>query len=118
MFLQTPATTDAAQAVGGNTNAEAMKQMGFDHLIHNFDFLGWIVFVTCRDVGRVVVLHRCQLPSQRDDPRAHRHASSIAFWDTPSAQDAVRSMEDQPKSEPFSKIALDCRLGRRPSPAP
>jgi len=29
------------------------------------------------------------------------------FWDTPSAQDAVRFLEDQPKGEPFSKIALD-----------
>jgi biopolymer transport protein ExbB len=29
------------------------------------------------------------------------------FWDTPSAQDAVRVMEKQPRTEPFSKIALD-----------
>lgn len=29
------------------------------------------------------------------------------FWDTPSAQDAVRVMQKQPKSEPFSKIALE-----------
>jgi biopolymer transport protein ExbB len=30
------------------------------------------------------------------------------FWETPSAGDAVRFMEEQPKGEPFSKIALDC----------
>ncbi len=29
------------------------------------------------------------------------------FWDTPNAQDAIRAMEEQPASEPFSKIALD-----------
>jgi biopolymer transport protein ExbB len=29
------------------------------------------------------------------------------FWDTPSAQDAVRFLEQQPKGEPFSNIALD-----------
>jgi len=29
------------------------------------------------------------------------------FWETPNAQDAIRFMEEQPKSEPFSKIALD-----------
>jgi biopolymer transport protein ExbB len=29
------------------------------------------------------------------------------FWETPNAQDAIRYMEEQPKSEPFSKIALD-----------
>ena len=32
--------------MGGNTNAEAMKQMGFEHLMDNFDWLGWVVFVT------------------------------------------------------------------------
>jgi biopolymer transport protein ExbB len=46
MFLQTPAASDAAQAMGGNTNADAMKAMGFDHLVQHFDPLGWIVFVT------------------------------------------------------------------------
>jgi biopolymer transport protein ExbB len=30
------------------------------------------------------------------------------FWETPSAQEAIRVMEEQPKGEPFSKIALDC----------
>ena len=29
------------------------------------------------------------------------------FWETPNAQDAIRFMEEQPRSEPFSKIALD-----------
>src|SRR5690606_181516 len=32
---------------------------------------------------------------------------TTAFWETPNAQDAIRLMEEQPKSEPFSKIALD-----------
>jgi biopolymer transport protein ExbB len=31
MFLHTPATTDAAQAIGGKTNAEAMKAMCIDN---------------------------------------------------------------------------------------
>jgi biopolymer transport protein ExbB len=30
------------------------------------------------------------------------------FWETPNAQDAVRFMEEQKSSEPFSKLALDC----------
>jgi biopolymer transport protein ExbB len=37
--------------------------------------------------------------------RADRVVST--FWETPNAQDAIRFMEEQPKSEPFSKIALD-----------
>ena len=31
-----------------------------------------------------------------------------AFWGTNNAQEAIRSMEEQPGWEPFSKIALDC----------
>src|SRR5690606_7309387 len=30
------------------------------------------------------------------------------FWETKNAQDAIRFMEEQPRGEPFSKIALDC----------
>jgi biopolymer transport protein ExbB len=37
--------------------------------------------------------------------RADRVVST--FWETSNAQDAIRFMEEQPKSEPFSKIALD-----------
>src|SRR3546814_8434926 len=29
------------------------------------------------------------------------------FWETTNAQDAIRYMEEQPRSEPFSKIARD-----------
>jgi biopolymer transport protein ExbB len=41
--------------------------------------------------------------------RLKSQAGSVvnAFWDTPNAQDAIRLMEEQPKNEPFSKIALD-----------
>ena len=30
--------------LGGNANAHALQQAGFDQLIHNFDWLGWLVF--------------------------------------------------------------------------
>ena len=40
--------------------------------------------------------------------RARMERVIHTFWDTPSAQDAVRFLEEQPKGEPFSKIALDC----------
>ena len=36
------------------------------------------------------------------------------FWQTPNAQDAIRYMEEQPKSEPFSKIALDAAQAAAP----
>ena len=107
MFLQTAATTDAAQAMAGNTNAEAMKAMGFGDLMRNFDWLGWVVFVTLiimsfltwyyiiANTIRTVVVAR----------RAGRVVDG--FWGNASTQDAIRELESQPRSEPFSKIALD-----------
>ncbi len=43
MLQDTSASSAAAPAA--TYNAEAMKAMGFDHLVQNFDPLGWIVFV-------------------------------------------------------------------------
>jgi len=40
-----PGTVPPPPGAGGGNTAEALSQMGFDHLIHHFDFLGWIVFV-------------------------------------------------------------------------
>jgi len=45
------------------------------------------------------------LKNMRLRGRADRVVST--FWETTNAQDAIRYMEEQPKSEPFSKIALD-----------
>jgi biopolymer transport protein ExbB len=39
---------------------------------------------------------------------ARAHKVRHTFWETTSTQEAVRYMEEQPKWEPFSKIALDC----------
>jgi len=44
-----PAAVDAAAdavVAGDTSNAAALQQMGFDHLIQNFDWVGWTVFVT------------------------------------------------------------------------
>ncbi|MBS0570718.1 MAG: MotA/TolQ/ExbB proton channel family protein, partial [Proteobacteria bacterium] len=40
--------------------------------------------------------------------RARANRVRHVFWETASAQEAVRAMEEQPKWEPFSKIALEC----------
>ena len=107
MFLQTPAVTDAAQALGGNTNAEAMKQMGFSNLMQNFDPLGWIVFVT------LVVMSFASwyfiIANAIRSTMVSRRADGVinGFWGNGSTQDAIRELEAQPRGEPFSKIALD-----------
>ena len=107
MFLQTPAVSDAAQALGGNTNAEAMKQMGFSNLMQNFDALGWIVFVTLvvMSFASWYFIIANAIRSTMVSGRAEGVING--FWNNGSTQDAIRELEAQPKGEPFSKIALD-----------
>ena len=100
-------TAAAAPAAAGGNNAAALQQMGFDHLIQNFDIVGWIVFLTLSIMSVMswywIIINF--IKNMRMRGRADRVVST--FWETPNAQDAIRFMEEQPKSEPFSKIALD-----------
>ena len=107
---QTPAAAQPAvvPAPGGGSNAAAMSQMGFSDLIHNFDLLGWIVFITLCLMSIASIYFIVANFLRNSMIRARMEKVIHTFWDTPSAQDAVRFLEDQPKGEPFSKIALDC----------
>jgi biopolymer transport protein ExbB len=107
MFLQTPATTDAAQALGGNTNAEAMKQMGFANLIQHFDWLGWTVFVTLTAMSLLSWYFIIANGIRNATVKGRADRVIDGFWGNGSTQDAIRELEAQPKGEPFSKIALD-----------
>ena len=107
MFLQTPATTDAAQALGGNTNAEAMKQMGFDNLLQNLDPLGWAVFVTLVAMSFLSWYFIVSNGVRNATIKSHADKVIDGFWAQGSTQEAIRELEAQSKSEPFSKIALD-----------
>jgi biopolymer transport protein ExbB len=104
-----PGPVDATGApVTGSSDAAALQQMGFDHLIQNFDFVGWVVFITLivMSFGSWFYIIWNFIRNSRINARMDRVIHT--FWETPSAADAVRFMEDQPRSEPFSKIALDC----------
>lgn len=98
-------TTTAAAA--GNNNAAALQQMGFAELLQNFDFVGWAVFVTLAvmSIMSVYWIVINFIKNMRLRGRADRVVTT--FWETANAQDAIRFMEEQPKGEPFSKIALD-----------
>ncbi|MEO7199662.1 MAG: MotA/TolQ/ExbB proton channel family protein [Dokdonella sp.] len=90
------------------SDAQALSQMGFDHLLHNLDAMGWIVLVTLV-VMSVMSWYYIVANFFRNSMVRRRMERVIhTFWETPSAQEAVRFMEEQPKSEPFSKIALEC----------
>ena len=102
-------TTTAAS--GGN--AAALKQMGVDHLAR--EMLGnpgsYIVQLTVAAVLLIMSLISFYwiVINFIKNMNLRRRGDSVTntFWETPNAQDAIRFMEEQPKSEPFSKIALD-----------
>ena len=103
----------AAAAPVGNANAQALQQVGASHFLHEIlthpidhaiDFIVLIVLVVMSVWSWyyiVAIAIRNAMIRSRMDKVIQK------FWDTPSAQDAVRVMEKQPRSEPFSKIALD-----------
>lgn len=117
-MLQDPSSTQPTNAAvspgaevaagGQGSNAAALQQMDFAHLLAQLDFVGWIVLITLLVMTLVswylIVNNAWQ--SFRITGRMERVIKT--FWETPSAADAVRFMEEQPASEPFSKIALDC----------
>jgi biopolymer transport protein ExbB len=100
MFLPTPAAT-------GNSNAEAMKQMGFENLMQNFDWLGWVVFVTLVAMSFLSWYFIIANGIRNATVKARADKVIDGFWGNGSTQDAIRELEAQPKSEPFSKIALE-----------
>jgi len=103
-----PAADVTAAPAGGNSEAAALQQMGFQHLIQNFDIVGYTVFITLSvmSVASWFYIAVNFLRNARISMSMHRVMHT--FWETQSAADAVRYMESQPKSEPFSKIALEC----------
>jgi biopolymer transport protein ExbB len=105
-------STQAAAATGGNA-AAALTQMGVDHLLGEMTSnpgayaVSWAVLITLTIMSAMsiywIVINFFKNVSLRRS--ADRVVST--FWETPNAQDAIRFMEEQKKSEPFSKIALD-----------
>ena len=102
MLQQTP----NAAAAGGN-NAQAFQQMSFSHLLQNFDAVGWIVFLTLLVFSVLSIYWIVVNLAKNARLRGSADRVVTTFWETPNAQDAIRYMEEQPASEPFSKIALD-----------
>ncbi len=102
------AAAAATAASPSASNAESLQQLGFSHMIQNQDLIsrGVLIFLVVMSIGAwwytIVNLIKNTVIRSRAD-RVMR-----TFWDTPNAQDAIRFMEEQKASEPFSKIALDC----------
>ena len=93
-------------AAGGN-NAAALQQMGFADMIQHMDIVGWVVLITLLIMSAMSIYWIIFNLIKHLRLRGSSDRVISAFWETPNAQDAIRHMEEQPKSEPFSKIALD-----------
>lgn len=97
----------------GDTDADAMSQMGFAHLFqemvaHPGEFaVSWVVLLSLviMSIGSWYYTIVNFLKNSVIRARADRVIST--FWETQNPQEAIRFMEEQPKNEPFSKIALD-----------
>lgn len=97
-------------AAGG---ANALSQMGFEHMMAEMvskpgEFaVSWIVLLTLVFMSAaswywtvINIFRSSRLKAASDRVPAK-------FWDAPNAQAAISAMEEEPASEPFSKIALD-----------
>ena len=100
--------TAAAPAAGGSSNnAEALQQMGFSHMIQNFDIVGYVVFVTLviMSIGSWWYTVVNAINNARTTSNADRVADTL--WSIKNPREAKQFLEEQKPSEPFSKIALD-----------
>ena len=98
---------ETTTAAAGGNNAEAFQQMSFSHMIQNFDTVAWIVFLTLVLFSVLSIYWIVYNLIRTARLRAASDRVVNTFWETPNAQDAIRFMEEQSRSEPFSKLALD-----------
>ncbi len=104
-----PMVADLGVAPGAvDSDAAALQQMGLDHLLQNLDIVGWMVLITLivMSLGSWFYIVINAIRNLSITGKMERIIRT--FWDTPSAADAVRFMEEQGRNEPFSKIALEC----------
>ena len=108
-----PSVTPGSTAIGGDSDADAMSQMGFAHLFqemvaHPGEFVvSWVVLLSLviMSIGSWYFTIVNFLKNSVIRARADRVIST--FWETQNPQESIRFMEEQPRNEPFSKIALD-----------
>ncbi|HEX7340982.1 MAG TPA: MotA/TolQ/ExbB proton channel family protein [Rhodanobacteraceae bacterium] len=107
MFFQ-DTSGQSTPSLGGNSNAHALSQMGFNNFIHHMATLDWVVFIALCIMSLMSWYFIIANFIRNAMVRSRAEKVIRAFWDAGSAQDSIRAMEEQPKGEPFSKIALDC----------
>lgn len=90
------------------SDAAALSQMGFSHMIQHLDVVGWIVLITLVVMSLMSWFYIISNAVRNRAVRARADKVIAGFWGSNSTQEAIQFMEAQPKNEPFSKIALEC----------
>ena len=98
-------TTNAP--TGAGNNAAALQQMGFADMLQHMDAVGYVVLATLVIMSAMSIYWIVYNVIKNIRLRGSSDRVIATFWETPNAQDAIRHMEEQPRSEPFSKVALD-----------
>ncbi len=103
---QTPSLPAASMPV--DSDAAALTQLGFGHMIHHLDVVGWIVLITLVVMSLASWFYIIANSFRNSAVRSRADKVIRNFWGSNSTQEAIQYMESQPKNEPFSKIALEC----------
>ena len=104
---------ETTTAAAGNSSAAALANMGPSHLFLEMwqdkgEYLvSWAVLITLVIMSLMSIYWIIVNFIKNLSLRNRADNVTTTFWETPNAQDAIRFMEEQPRSEPFSKIALD-----------
>jgi biopolymer transport protein ExbB len=113
-MLQETATSTAAAAASPAAAAgnEAFNNIGFAHMWQTFvtgeNNVGLMVFATLCLFSFGSLYYMVVNIFRNLRIRSNTDKVIATFWETQNAQDAIQFMEQQPRYEPFSKIALDC----------
>ncbi|MCD9007185.1 MotA/TolQ/ExbB proton channel family protein [Luteimonas fraxinea] len=81
--------------------------MGFADMIEHMDAVNWTVLIVLIVMSAMSIFWIIFNAIKAARLKGSTDRVINTFWETPNAQDAIRFMEEQPKSEPFSKVALD-----------
>lgn len=99
--------TTNAPVSGADNSAAALQQMGFADMITHLDVVGWTVLCALVAMSAMSIYWIIFSFIKNVRLRASSDRVINTFWETTNAQDAIRFMEEQPRNEPFSKVALD-----------
>jgi len=85
-----------------------MESMGYMHLWETSDIIAKVVFFVMVLMFLGTLWFIVSVAMRNFGIRSRAQNAIETFWSTTNPQEAIRAMEAQPASEPFSKIALEC----------